>query len=187
MEKARDKTAVIVKMNMTDGFSGGMGHQEALEVAKCLEKKGVHGLVLSGGFVSKAPMYIMKGSMPIKTLANNMSNPLLKMFTKLMGKSMIPDDRFKENYFLDKALKFRDLLKLPLIYVGGILSYENITQVLDHGFNAVAIARALIQNPNFINEMQKEAPPSSCDTCNHCIAIMYNGPFECIQHHKLNT
>jgi 2,4-dienoyl-CoA reductase-like NADH-dependent reductase (Old Yellow Enzyme family) len=57
---------------------------------------------------------------------------------------------------------------------------QNIDEVLDNGMDAVAIARALIRNPNFINELKKDASfKVSCDTCNHCMAVMYNGPFEC--------
>lgn len=39
---------------------------EAVQVAKRLVQDGAHALVLSGGFVSKAPMYVMRGAMPIK-------------------------------------------------------------------------------------------------------------------------
>ena len=43
---------------------GGMELEESLQVAKRLEGSGVHALVLSGGFVSRAPMYVMRGEMP---------------------------------------------------------------------------------------------------------------------------
>ena len=61
--------AVIVKINMRDGFKGGMEIKESLKLAGLLEKEGVHALILSGGFVSKAPMYVMRGKMPVKILA----------------------------------------------------------------------------------------------------------------------
>jgi 2,4-dienoyl-CoA reductase-like NADH-dependent reductase (Old Yellow Enzyme family) len=64
----RRKMAVLAKMNMRDGFRGGMELDESLQVAALLEKAGVHALVLSGGYVSRAPMYVMRGAMPIKTL-----------------------------------------------------------------------------------------------------------------------
>jgi 2,4-dienoyl-CoA reductase-like NADH-dependent reductase (Old Yellow Enzyme family) len=182
LQAAGNKTAVLVKMNMRDGFKGGMDITESIEVAKMLEQMGVHALVLSGGFVSRAPMYVMRGAMPVHTLAKHMGNVVMNMFVKLFGKLLVPDIPFKENYFLDDALQFRQQLKMPLVYVGGILSKENIDEVLSKGFDAVAIARALIRNPDFINKLLKEElQHSSCDTCNHCIAVMYNGPFNCIQ------
>ena len=68
MQAAGSDMAVLVKMNMRDGFKSGMDIDECLQVGKELEKLGVHALVLSGGFVSKAPMYVMRGEMPIYTM-----------------------------------------------------------------------------------------------------------------------
>ena len=62
------------------------------------------------------------------------------------------------------------------------MSKENIDNVLNENFDAVAMARVLIKNPDFVNKLRlEEYKISSCDTCNHCIAVMYNGPFECLQ------
>jgi 2,4-dienoyl-CoA reductase-like NADH-dependent reductase (Old Yellow Enzyme family) len=185
LEAAAGKTAVIVKMNMRDGFSGGMEIVEAVEVAKTLEQIGVHALVLSGGFVSRAPMYVMRGAMPLATLAKHMDNVFMGSFVRLFGKMLVPDVQFQENYFMKDAKVFRNALKMPLIYVGGILSEQNIEEALSEGFDAVAIARALIRDPDFINRiLEEKLKHSSCDTCNHCIAVMYNGPFSCIQLEK---
>lgn len=182
LEAAEDKTAVLVKLNMRDGFKGGMEIEESLEVAKELERLGVHALVLSGGFVSRAPMYVMRGSMPVNKLAQHMDNRIMSWFVKLFGKLLVPDVAFTENYFLADAKRFRKELKIPLVYVGGILSKENIDEALEAGFDAVAIARALIRDPDFITRLLSEQYlHSACDTCNHCIAVMYNGPFSCIQ------
>ena len=49
MEVAGDDLGVLVKMNMHDGFRRGMQEAECLEVARELERLGVHGIVLSGG------------------------------------------------------------------------------------------------------------------------------------------
>ncbi len=185
LQVAGNKTAVLVKMNIRDGFAGGMETDESLEVSKTLEKMGVHALVLSGGFVSRAPMYVLRGAMPVKILAAHVDNPLVSLMVRLFGKLMVPDAPFKENYFLNDARLFRKNLNMPLVYVGGILSKENIEEVLAEGFDAVAIARALIKDTDFILKLLKEElQRSSCDTCNYCIAVMYNGPFSCIQNEK---
>jgi 2,4-dienoyl-CoA reductase-like NADH-dependent reductase (Old Yellow Enzyme family) len=182
MEAAGSRTAVLVKVNMRDGFDGGMEIDESLQFTKMLEQKGIHALVLSGGFVSRAPMYVMRGSMPIGTLAAHMDNPLMGSLVRVFGKWLVPDVPFRENYFLQDAKRFRRELKMPLVYVGGILSAQNIDEVLAEGFDAVAIARALIRDPDFVNKIKADRKSAStCDTCNHCIAVMYNGPFQCIQ------
>jgi 2,4-dienoyl-CoA reductase-like NADH-dependent reductase (Old Yellow Enzyme family) len=185
---AGDKTAVLVKINMRDGFKGGLDIEECIEVAKILEQQGVDALVLSGGFVSKAPMYVLRGAMPIKVLAHYMDNPLMKFFIRLLGKWMIKEEPFKETYFLEDALHFRAALKMPLVYVGGLLSREKIDEVLNKDFELVAIARALIKDPDFINKLlHKELAHSSCDTCNYCIARMYTVDAVCIQNEKVSS
>ncbi len=60
-EAAAGKLAVVVKTNLRDGFAGGMELDEGVEVARMLEQAGADALVLSGGFVTKTPMYILRG------------------------------------------------------------------------------------------------------------------------------
>ena len=71
----------------------------------------------------------MRGAMPLKTLAHYM-NPWkfwwLKAGLAIVGRQMIPTVPFKEAYFLEDAKKFRAELKLPLIYVGGLVSRAKI-------------------------------------------------------------
>jgi 2,4-dienoyl-CoA reductase-like NADH-dependent reductase (Old Yellow Enzyme family) len=184
---AGNDMAVLVKMNMRDGIPGGMEPDESLKVARILEQAGADALVLSGGFVSKAPMYILHGAMPVKILAHFMENSLLKMFVRLFGNRLIKAEPFKEAYFLEDALRFRAQLKLPLVYVGGLISQEKINEVLDKGFELVAMARALIKDPDFINKLlRQELSHSTCDTCNYCIAVMYTREVSCIQNENEN-
>ncbi len=179
---AGNDITVLVKMNMRDGFPGGMEIDESLEVARMLERAGADALVLSGGFVSKTPMYILHGVMPVRILAHYMENRLLKIFVRLFGNQLIKAEPFKEAYFLEDALKFREQLKLPLVYVGGLISQEKINEVLDKGFEMVAMARALIKDPAFVNKLlHQELSRSACDTCNYCIAVMYTHEVSCIQ------
>ena len=73
-------------------------------------------------------------------------------------------------------------MKLPLVYVGGLISQEKIDEVLEQGFEMVAMARALIKDPDFVNKLlHQELSRSSCDTCNYCIAAMYTREVACIQ------
>ena len=183
MEAAGSDMAVFVKMNMRDGFKGGMDMDESIEVARRLEKDGAHALVLSGGFVSKAPMYVMRGEMPIRTMTHYMTTWWLKYGVRLVGKWMIPTVPFREAYFLDDALKFRKEIKMPLIYVGGLVSRSKIDEVLDHGFEAVQMARALLNEPGFVNRMKAEEDARcQCRHSNYCIARMYTIDMACHQH-----
>jgi len=179
---AGNDMGVVVKMNMNDGFRAGMQTDECLEVARTLEKEGAHALVLSGGFVSKAPMYVMRGSMPIKTLTYYMKNSPLKLGVKIAGRWMIQPVPFREAYFLEDALKFRQEVKLPLIYVGGLISGKKIDEVLDSGFEFVSMARALLNEPGFINRLKHDRQAvNQCVCANYCIARMYSIEMACHQ------
>ena len=156
---------------------------ETMQVAKRLECSGAHGLVLSGGFVSKAPMYVMRGEMPIRSMTHYMTCWWLKYGVRMAGRWMIPSVPFKEAYFLEDALKFRAELKMPLIYVGGLVSRAKIDEVLDNGFEAVQMARALLNEPGFVNRMRKEENARcNCRHSNYCIARMYSIEMACHQH-----
>ena len=185
MKAAGSDTAVLVKMNMRDGFRGGMELDETMQVARRLEQSGAHALVLSGGFVSKAPMYVMRGEMPIRSMTHYMTCWWLKYGVRMVGKWMIPSVPFKEAYFLEDALKFRAALKIPLVYVGGLVSRDKIDEVLDDGFEAVQMARALLNEPGFVNRMRaEENARCNCRHSNYCIARMYSIEMVCHQHLK---
>ncbi len=173
---------VLVKMNMSDGFRGGMEQDECLEVASMLEQAGADALVLSGGFVSRAPMYVMRGHMPVKVMAHYMDDRLLSLFVRLFGNLLVKDRPFEEAYFLKDALKFRARVKLPLVYLGGLVSRLKIDEVLAGGFELVAMARSLITDPGFVNRLRsREVSRSACDASNYCIARMYSRDAVCIQ------
>ncbi len=183
MQAAGSDMAVVVKMNMTDGFKGGMEIPESIEVAKRLESLGAHAIVLSSGFVSKAPMVVMRGAMPIKTLTHYMDSLFLKYSVLLFGRFMIRSKPFTEAYFFEDAKKFRTELKLPLIYVGGLISMEKIDMVLNAGFDGVSMARALLNEPGFINRLKEgDLQKNACTHANYCIARMYSKEMACHKH-----
>ena len=183
MKAAGNDMAVLVKMNMRDGFKGGMDIEESLQVAHRLVNDGAQALVLSGGFVSKAPMYVMRGAMPIKAMTHYMDCWWLKWGVRMAGHLMIPTVPFKEAYFLDDAMLFRKEIKnIPLVYVGGLISREKIEDVLDKGFEFVQMGRALLNEPGFVNRMKLDVNARcTCKHSNYCIARMYSIDMACHQ------
>ena len=183
MLHAGNDMAVVVKTNMYDGFKSGLQMDDCLTIAKAIEKHGVHALVLTAGFVSKAPFVVMGGAMPIRTLAHYM-NPWsfwwLRLALRFVGHLMIPTVPFKELFFLEDAKKFRKGLKMPLIYVGGVMSRETAETALAAGFEAVQIGHALVKDTDFVNKMQAdEQHHSACKRSNYCVARMYSKEMKC--------
>ena len=187
MEAAyKTNTAVLVKHNMEDGFKSGIQIPESIEIAKEIEKFNVNGIVLTSGFVSRAPMAVMRGRIPTKTMSYYMgwNEWLQKIVVSLFGQWMIKDYDFEECFFLENAKKFRKELKGPLVYVGGLVSREGIEKVLDEGFEMLQMARALINDPAFVNKMLQGdmATRSGCDHKDYCIARMYSVDMKCCHH-----
>ena len=183
MEAAGDDIGVIVKMNMHDGFRGGMQEAECIEVARELERLGVHALVLSGGFVSRAPMEVMRGAMPLRTMAYYTSwlkMWWLKALLFFAGRIVIPTVPYKDAYFLDDAKRFRAAVKLPLIYVGGLVSLNKMEEVIDAGFDGLQVGRALIRDTDFVNKLHSgEMTRSGCGHSNYCIGRMFTLDMKC--------
>ncbi|MBO4475306.1 MAG: NADH:flavin oxidoreductase [Bacteroidales bacterium] len=183
MEAAGDDIGVIVKMNMHDGFRRGMQEDECIEVARELERLGVHALVLSAGFVSKAPMEVMRGAMPLKTMAyytDWRKMWWLKALLFFAGRIVIPTVPYKEAYFLEYAKRFRAAVKLPLIYVGGMVSLRKMEEVIADGFDALQVGRALIRDTDFVNKLRSgEMTCSACGHSNYCIGRMYTLEMKC--------
>ena len=183
MEAAGDDMGVLVKMNMHDGFRRGMQENECLEVARELERLGAHAIVLSAGFVSKAPMEVMRGAMPLRTMAHYVPRLQYMWFKPLLllaGRKLMPTVPYREAYFLEDALKFRAAVKLPLIYVGGMVSRQKMEEVLAEGFEGIQMARALIRDTDFVNKLRSgEIDRSPCGHSNYCIGRMYTLEMKC--------
>ncbi len=180
---AQRRMAVLVKHNMYDGFPSGIQIPESIEIARTIESYRVDGIVLSAGFVSKAPMAVMRGLIPLYTMSYY-SPWWLRYFIRLCGPYMIKQFPFEECYFLEDAKKFRAALKGPLVYVGGLVSRQGIDRALDAGFDLVQMARALVNDPAFVNKLREgdASTRSECDHRNYCIARMYSVDMKCCKH-----
>jgi 2,4-dienoyl-CoA reductase-like NADH-dependent reductase (Old Yellow Enzyme family) len=83
---------------------------------------------------------------------------------------------FEEAFFLPYARQFRDALDMPLILLGGVNRLDTIEQAVDNGFDFVAMARALLREPDLVNKMRKGvASESLCIHCNKCMPTIYRG------------
>ena len=197
MAHAKDDMAVVVKTNMWDDCWQGVSIEEGIEIAKNIAKHKVHGIVLSGGTVSRSPMTILSGAMPYKTLAHYMpmkSFWWLKAALNVPGvhQIMLPTSPFKELYFMEKAKLFQEALKDEihqpgtndqrpvLIYVGGVQSGDNCQQIMDEGFELFQIAHVLIKDPDFVRHV-KENPHyhAGCGRSNYCVGRMYTLDMKC--------
>jgi 2,4-dienoyl-CoA reductase-like NADH-dependent reductase (Old Yellow Enzyme family) len=173
-----DRIAVTAKLNMRDGYRGGFDLDESIPFARMLEADGhLDALELTGGSSLLNPMYLFRGDAPVGDMVKNMP---LKAATKLGmragGKAFFKEYPWQPLYFLELARQFRQELSMPLILLGGITDRAAITTAMDEGFEFVAMARALLREPDLVNRMQDDASTQSqCIHCNKCMATIYVG------------
>ena len=75
-----------------------------------------------------------------------------------------PKIDFQELYFWQYSTQIREQVSIPLAYLGGVKSADNVAQCLEAGFDAVALARALLREPDLPRKWRsKPEEPSLCD------------------------
>ena len=185
--KAADgKIAVTAKLNTRDGFRGGQEVDELIEVAKELRRLGVDAIALSGGFVSRAPQYVMRGEFPTKAIAHYLpaSQWWLKICLYIGSWAVCPTVTFKHLFFMEDALKFKAAMPdYPFIYVGGVTTGEDARKVLENGFPLFQMGRAVLEDTDFVNKLKAdENHCSGCEHSNFCIGRMYSKSMQCHKH-----
>ncbi|MEU7139518.1 NADH:flavin oxidoreductase [Nocardia sp. NPDC046473] len=168
--------AVLAKFNMDDGVRGGFGGDESLAVARWLTQDGnLDALELTVGSSLRNPMYLFRGDVPLREFADQFPTPQ-RWGIRLAGRRFLRTYPYRETYLLDDALRFRAELGLPLVLLGGIASRAAIDTAMSHGFEFVAMARALLHDPELVNRMRDDAATESlCTHCNRCMPTIYRG------------
>ncbi|HEV7758791.1 MAG TPA: NADH:flavin oxidoreductase [Acidimicrobiales bacterium] len=175
-EAVGDRLAVLAKLNMADGVPGGLWLDESVEVARLLEQDGgLDALELTAGSSLQNPMYLFRGEAPIHEMAAVFPQPMKTGF-KLFGRRFLPSYPYEEAYLLPYARQFRAALDLPLILLGGINRRDTIERAMAEGFAFVAMGRALLRQPDLVNQLQAGATDEGlCIHCNKCMPTIYRG------------
>lgn len=181
-EAAGPGVAVWAKLNMEDGFRGGLTQEDGVEVARWLEADGsVDALQLTGGHTTKTPMFLMRGDVPLREMLRNERSFVRRLGLRLFAPSLLKAYPFEEAFFLPSARRFREALGLPLMLLGGVTRLETMERALAEGFAFVALGRALIRDPDLVRRMQSgELAASRCVPCNRCIVEMERGGTRCV-------
>ena len=167
--------AIWPKLNMLDGFRGGLELHEGLAVARKIEADGtVDALQLTGGHTLRSPMFLMRGDVPLREMIRYERDWLRRLGLQLLGPFLIRKVPFEEGFFLPCARQFRRELKIPLILLGGINELSTMNAAIEEeGFEFVAVGRALLRDPDLVNRMRLGvATGSLCNHCNKCVAEM---------------
>jgi 2,4-dienoyl-CoA reductase-like NADH-dependent reductase (Old Yellow Enzyme family) len=168
--------AIIAKLNMDDGVPGGFWLDESVQVARWLEADGsVDALELTAGSSLLNPMYLFTGDAPVREFAAQFPAPA-RVAIRLAGSRFLRSYPYQETYLLDRARQFRAALNLPLILLGGITRKQTMDLAMAEGFAFVAMARALVREPDLLRRIQADPEARSlCIHCNKCMPTIYSG------------
>ncbi len=137
---------IMVKINSEDFVDGGMTMEEMIKVAHMLEDRGMDAIEMSGGTFESGKL------VPSRT-----------------GTSKSRD---REVYYRKAASAFKKEIKIPLILVGGFLSFDIAEEVVASGIaDFIALARPLIREPHLIRRWEDgDRTKASCISCNKCFS-----------------
>lgn len=171
----RQQVAVTAKLNMTDGIRGGITVDEALTTARRLQDDGgLDAIELTAGSSLVNPMYLFRGDAPVKEFAAAFKPPL-RWGIRMTGHRFFREYPYRDAYLLREARLFRAELTIPLILLGGITNRTTMDLAMAEGFEFVAMARALLAEPDLVNRIAAEGSQvrSACTHCNQCMATIY--------------
>lgn len=174
--------AITAKLNMLDGFAGGLELHEGVAVARMLEADGaLDAIQLTGGFTARTPMFLMRGDVPLKEMLDNERDPIRRLGLRIFAPRLMHGWPFDEAFFLPAARQVRSETTLPLMLLGGVTRLDTIHAALAEGFSLVAMARALLRDPDLPRRYEAgEASASLCISCNKCVTEMDRGGTRCV-------
>lgn len=171
-----DQVAVTAKFNMADGTRKGLWLEESLQFAQLLEADGhLDAIELTGGSSLLNGMYFFRGEVPLDEFIATQPK-VVGWGLRFYGPRLFPTYPFEEAFFLPMARQFREALSMPLVLLGGINRLDTITGALDEGFDFVAMARALLREPDLPNQLRdRTTQVGRCIHCNKCLPTIYTG------------
>jgi 2,4-dienoyl-CoA reductase-like NADH-dependent reductase (Old Yellow Enzyme family) len=180
-EAAGPAMAVLVKMNLEDGFRGGQAAGEAPAIARGFAGAGADGVVLSGGFTSRTPFYMLRGDLPVREMVRNEPSALRRLGLTLFGRLVVPVHPYRDAFFLEDGLPVVRESPIPVVLVGGVHRRRDMIRARGLGYAAFALGRPTIRDPDFPSRLARgEVEESDCDRCNRCVAAMDGGGVRCV-------
>ena len=174
-EAVGDRVAVTAKLNMADGVPGGFWLDESLAFARLLETDGaLDALELTGGSSLANPMYLFRGEAPIHEMAAVMP-PAVRLMFRVVARRMMPEypsRRRSSSPTPGVSRRAHDAAHPPR----GHHATRHHRARARGGLRFVAMARALLREPDLIGRMRSGAASESlCVHCNKCMPTIYSG------------
>ncbi|ROS01831.1 2,4-dienoyl-CoA reductase-like NADH-dependent reductase (Old Yellow Enzyme family) [Sinobacterium caligoides] len=172
-EAVGDDYPLLGKISMMDGVSDGIKIDDAVEIAKMLDRGGIDALVCSGGTSSMNPMLLFRGDSLLHGMIEQEKNPVMRMGLKMVGPKLFRHYPYEDTYFIAQAQRIRDAVACNVVYIGGCNSNRDIERVMAAGFDFVQLGRGLIYDPDFVRHAMADANyKNGCSHCNKCATLI---------------
>lgn len=173
-----DRIAVLAKLNLEDGVHGGTTLEESTQVAQWIEQDGTaDALEMTAGSSLLNPMYLFRGGAPVREFAAVMAPPM-NLGLRLFGRGFLREYPYRDLFLLDDAREVRRAVTLPMVLLGGVTDRAGMDTAMREGFQYVAMARALLREPDLVNRIATDArTPSLCIHCNRCMPTNFIGTY----------
>lgn len=107
---------------------------------------------------------------------------------ELSGCDFITQPKEARTYYLPRAAKLRQGIRMPLILVGGVRCLDDMEVVLASGIDMVALGRPLICEPDFFSKALADNAESACLSCNRCFVVAkIRAGLRCVLHSRKNA
>jgi 2,4-dienoyl-CoA reductase-like NADH-dependent reductase (Old Yellow Enzyme family) len=175
-DAAGGRIAVTAKLNLEDGVRRGLSLAESVQVARWLDDDGtLDALEMTAGSSLLNPMYLFKGPAPLREFAAAMREPV-RTGVRLFGRTRLHSYPYRDGYLLEDAMRVREAVSLPMILLGGVTGRGVMDRAMSAGFQFVAMARALLAEPDLIARLEADpSVTSACTHCNRCMPTIYSG------------
>lgn len=175
---------IFVKMNCFEKDKDGIKPEEAVEIAKLMEKAGFDAIEVSCG-LAKEGFNMSRGGFPYPAMcADNFRFEKLPKFTwplmKPVMKMLMGSPKPLRSYNVEAAAMIKKAVSVPVIVCGGIRSDVEIKDVICGGkADFVSMSRPFICEPDIVNRLRGGQAESRCLNCNYCLMGVERRPLKC--------
>lgn len=176
---------IIVKMNCFEKAHDGIKTEEAVEIAKLMDKAGFDAIEVSCGLAGEG-FNMSRGAFPYPIMCTDnfryeilpeFTWPIMKPVMKLLMGSPTPT----RSYNVPAAEKIAESVNTPVIVCGGIRSDKEIKDVICGGkADFVSMSRPFICETDLVNKLRDgTSTEARCINCNYCLMGAEQRPMRC--------